>query len=282
MIKINNLSFVYKNSIPVFQNISLHLDSGIHGLLGGNGVGKSSLLRIISGLRYPTIGSCKVLGHESSKRSPKFLSTIFFLADEFFVTSNTVENYSKQVGKYYSNFSELQLYKYLSDFEIEKDRPMNTLSLGQKKKAHIAMGIALNTPVLLFDEPTNGLDIPSKTVFKKILASIHDNSRCIVITTHQVKDLENLIDPIIILDHKSVLLNNSVEEITQKVVFTTEAKKPEEAIFYTDRGFGYSTIKLNSEKVYSQVDLELLFDAAMNNKALFHQLFTKQDIEQLF
>lgn len=246
---------------------------GIYGLLGENGVGKTTLLHLISGLCFPKNGSCKVFEYESAYRNPEMLKQLFFLPEEFQAQNMLIKDFIKYNSSFYPNFSETQFDVYLNDFHVEKDRKMAELSFGQKKKVMIAFALALNTPITLLDEPTNGLDIPSKAQFRKIVASAFEDSRCILISTHQVRDLESLIDPIIILDRNQVLLNNSVEEITQKLLFSYTSTKPQEALYCEQTMQGYASVQVNEYKEESTLNIETLFNTVVSNKAKIKELF---------
>lgn len=273
MIKINDLSFYYNKKRPVFEHVSFDMQGGIYGLLGENGVGKTTLLHLISGLCFPKNGSCKVFEYESAYRNPEMLKQLFFLPEEFQAQNMLIKDFIKYNSSFYPNFSETQFDVYLNDFHVEKDRKMAELSFGQKKKVMIAFALALNTPITLLDEPTNGLDIPSKAQFRKIVASAFEESRCILISTHQVRDLESLIDPIIILDRNQVLLNNSVEEITQKLLFSYTSTKPEEALYCEQTMQGYASVQVNEYKEESTLNIETLFNTVVSNKAKIKELF---------
>ncbi len=273
MVTINNLSFYYNKKRPVFDNVSFNIKNGIYGLLGENGVGKTTFLHLISGLCFPKNGSCKVLEYESALRNPNMLKEIFFLPEEFQAPNILIKDFIKYNSVFYPNFSEIQFEAYLNDFHVEKDRKISELSLGQKKKVLIAYALALNTRITLLDEPTNGLDIPSKSQFRKIIASAFDEEKCILISTHQVRDLENLIDPIIILDRNEVLLNNSVEEITRKLLFSYTSYKPEDTLFCEQTMQGYSTVQENTYNEESILNIETLFNAVINNKKRIKELF---------
>ena len=273
MIKINDLSFYYYKKRPVFEHVSFDMQGGIYGLLGENGVGKTTLLHLISGLCFPKSGSCKVFEYESAYRNPEMLKQLFFLPEEFQAQNMLIKDFIKYNSSFYPNFSETQFDVYLNDFHVEKDRKMAELSFGQKKKVMIAFALALNTPITLLDEPTNGLDIPSKAQFRKIVASAFEESRCILISTHQVRDLESLIDPIIILDRNQVLLNNSVEEITRKLFFSYTSTKPEEALYCEQTMQGYATVQVNQYKEESTLNIEALFNTVVNNKTKIKELF---------
>lgn len=273
MIKIDNLSFYYNKKRPVFEAVSFDIESGIYGLLGENGVGKTTLLHIISGLSFPKEGKCQVLGYESACRNPEMLKQLFFLPEEFQAPNMSIMDFIKSNSVFYPNYSQEQFESYLEEFQVEKDRKMIELSFGQKKKVMIAFALALNTPVTLLDEPTNGLDIPSKSQFRKIIASAYDEQRCIIISTHQVRDLENLIDPIMILDRNQILLNNTVEEITQKLLFSHTSNKPEDVLYCEQTLQGYTSVMINKYGEESTLNIEALFNTVVSNKAKVKELF---------
>jgi len=273
MIEIQNLSFYYHRNRPIFQDVSFRMKSEIYGLLGENGVGKTTLLHIISGLLFPKEGACRVAGYQSYNRSPEMLKQIFFLPEEFQAPQVSISEMAKYNSVFYPHFSQQDFESYLQELQVEGDRKVSELSAGQKKKAMIAYGLALNVEYTLLDEPTNGLDIPSKSQFRKILSSVASEDKCIIISTHQVRDLAHLIDPVIILDRNQVLLNNTVEEITQKLLFTQTEHKPEDAL-YAEQGLqGYTSVSLNPSREESTLNIEILFNAVVNNKQVFKQLF---------
>lgn len=273
MITIKDLTFYYNKKRPIFDNVSFDMKSGIYGLLGENGVGKTTLLHMISGLRFPKSGSCKIDNHETCFRNPNMLQKLFFLPEEYQAPALSIDNFVKLNASFYPNFSEEQFRKYLGEFHVESDRKMTDLSFGQKKKAFIAYALALNTPITLLDEPTNGLDIPSKSQFRKIISSAFSDDKIILISTHQVRDLESLIDPIIILDRNQVLLNNSVEEITRKLKFTHTMTVPQEYLYCEQTMQGYMSVSFNTNGDESTLNIEALFNAVVTNKAKFRELF---------
>ena len=273
MVTINNLRFSYGKKI-VFENISFNMESGkIYGLLGENGVGKTTLLRIIAGLLFPDEGSCTALGMNPAKRLPEFLQNTFYLPEEFGAPFIKVEQFAKTTGCFYPAFSMEQFCEYAKEFDVDITRKFTELSFGQKKKTMLAFGIATNAKLMLFDEPTNGLDIPSKTQFRKLIAQVATDERTFIISTHQVRDLENLIDPIVILDYRDVLLNHSVEAISEKLYFGIREKAPADALYTEPALNGVYTVEENAGGKESKINMEQLFNAAMANKNRFKKLF---------
>ena len=273
MIEIKNLDFGYKNQ-NVFKNISLNFEKGnIYGLLGENGVGKTTLLKLISGLQKPSAGECIVDGIEPFNRLPETLQKIFFISEDFAIPEGTPINNIKELAPFYPNYDEAQFMELCKEMEVDPTRKYAELSFGQQKKCLIATALALNTDYLLLDEPTNGLDIPSKTLFRQVIAKHANENRTIIISTHQVKDVENLIDPIIILDHDEVLLKASFRTITDKLYFDYGMEKDDSALYSEMIPGGYVNVTRNPEGVDSKVSIEVLFNTVMKNKETIKQLF---------
>ena len=273
MIEIKNLDFGYKNQ-PVFKNISLNFEKGnIYGLLGENGVGKTTLLKLISGLQKPTAGECLVDEVAPFKRWPETLQKIYFISEDFAIPDGTPINNIKELAPFYPNCNEDQFMELCKEMEVDPTRKFAELSFGQQKKCLIATALALNTDYLLLDEPTNGLDIPSKTLFRQVIAKHANENRTIIISTHQVKDVENLIDPIIILDHDEVLLKATFRAITDKLYFDYGTEKDDTALYSEMIPGGYVNVTRNPEGVDSKVSVEILFNTVMKNKETIKQLF---------
>jgi len=273
MIEIKNLDFGYKNQ-NVFKNISLNFEKGnIYGLLGENGVGKTTLLKLISGLQKPTAGECNVDEVAAFNRWPETLQKIFFISEDFAIPEGTPINNIKELAPFYPNYNEAQFLELCREMEVDPTRKFAELSFGQQKKCLIATALALNTDYLLLDEPTNGLDIPSKTLFRQVIAKHSNENRTIIISTHQVKDVENLIDPIIILDHDEVLLKATFRTITDKLYFDYGTEKDDDALYSEMIPGGYVNVTRNPEGVDSKVSVEILFNTVMKNKETIKQLF---------
>lgn len=275
MISVNNLHFAYKRK-PVFSGLSLQLQPGhIYGLLGKNGTGKSTLLRNISGLLFPQKGSIEVLGFNPLDRRPAFLEEVFMVAEEFYLPNVKMNELLKYQAKFYPKFSYEQFNRYATEFEIPADAPMQEMSYGQKKKVLISFGLASNASVLLMDEPTNGLDIMSKSQFRKVMAGALDENKCIVISTHQVKDLENLIDRITIIDEGRILFDQTTENITRKLSFriSFDGDEVTDALYSESSLKGNAIITLNVYEEDSKLDLEMLYKAIVTNRDKINSVF---------
>ena len=278
MIHVDSVSFGYSSKKLLFENLSIKLHPGsIYGLLGRNGAGKSSLLRNIAGLLFPTAGKIEVDGYEPRKRQPSFLQDFFLIPEEIHLPSVTVEMYIKTLSPFYPRFDEKQFRDYLKEFDIPEGNKITDLSYGQKKKVLISFGLATNTKHLIMDEPTNGLDIPSKSQFRKVVSSALDAHRVILISTHQVRDLDNLIDSIIILEDSKILLHHSLDEISEKLRFATlVSAEDDNRVLYSEPSLkGYTVVMENWEQEESRVDLERLFNAVMSNPSRIRKIFQK-------
>lgn len=274
MIKINNLNFGYSKSKLLFKNMSMQLSAGhIYGLLGKNGAGKSSLLKNIAGLVYAESGALDVLGHNPAKRQPSLLQQICFIPEEFYLPSVKIDAFVKANASFYPDFDHSYFTALLQEFDIPVAQKLINMSYGQKKKVIIAFGLATKSKLVIMDEPTNGLDIPSKAQFRKIMASAMTDDRCIIISTHQVRDLDNLIDTVIMLDESSVALKASVDEITNKLCFK-RVKELDETVIYAEPSLsGYNAVMPNYHQEDSKLDIELLFNAVLAEKNKLKPIF---------
>ena len=270
MIEIQNLSFRYSKGKTVFNDFSLQLkENCIYGLLGKNGTGKSTLLYLLSGLLRPNSGSVCCDGITTFKRTPAMLSNLFLVTEEFEMPAIRLSEYVKLYKPFYPNFSDEVLQGCLADFELPDDVHLGQLSMGQRKKAYIAFAMATNTKYLLMDEPTNGLDIPSKSQFRKVIAQHMTDDRTVIVSTHQVHDVEQMLDHIVMLDQRSVLLNASMQEIIDQ--YTFEYRTPQEmdaSVLYAEPTLqGNAVITKRKEgEPETQVNLELLFNYKTQNK----------------
>lgn len=274
MIKINNLNFGYSKHQLLFKNLSMQLHAGhIYGLLGKNGAGKSTLLKNIAGLVYAESGELSVIDFNPAKREPSLLSQICFIPEEFYLPNIKIDSYVKANAAFYPEFDHTYFADLLAEFDIPVKQKLINMSYGQKKKFIIAFGLATQAKVIIMDEPTNGLDIPSKAQFRKIMASALTDDRCIIISTHQVRDLDNLIDTVIMLDENSVALKASIEEITNKLCFK-RVKEIDDTVIYAEPSMaGYHAVLPNYHQEDTKLDIELLFNAVLAEKNKLKPIF---------
>ena len=263
MITLKELSFSYSRKKEVLDRINLEVGSGhICGLLGKNGEGKTTLLNLLSGQIFPDQGSCLVLEEIPAERNARFLQQIFSLPEEISMPEVTAIEYIKMYAPFYPTFRDDICKACVESFEINLSDRLSKMSQGQRKKVAITLALAAHTPLLLMDEPTNGLDIPSKATFRRLVASLIDDNQTVIISTHQVRDLESLIDTVLILDQRQILLNKTLNEIGEKLYFGPLL--PEEKALYSEpTPQGKIGVTARDGKEETAVSLELLFNAAI-------------------
>jgi ABC-2 type transport system ATP-binding protein len=267
MIAIENLTFWYSKQKRIFEKLNLELDAGhIYGLLGKNGAGKTTLLKLICGLSFPKSGNVAIDRLTPAKREPGFLANIFLVPEEISLPSMTPGKFAEIYGGFYPVFDPAQFRGYLEKFEADANQNFSGMSHGQKKKALIAFALATNTRYLFLDEPTSGMDIPSKAAFRSMLAASFSEERTVILSTHMVRDLESLIDSVIILENRVIILNQPMEKIAQKLTFahSSISSPPAEMIYTAKSELGTTMITLNASGVQGNVDLEALFNACIN------------------
>ncbi|MBR1871661.1 MAG: ATP-binding cassette domain-containing protein [Bacteroidales bacterium] len=273
MIKINDLAFSY-GAFPVLKNISMTLEEGrIYGLLGENGVGKTTLLTLLCGLKKPVAGSILVDGAVPFDRLPSMLENQYYLPDEVAPASVTAESYAKSAGVFWPRFSMDKFMEIMKEFETDPHKKMNAMSAGQLKKTYISFALASGAKYLFLDEPTNGLDIPSKAQFRSAITKHTADDSVIVISTHQVRDLENIIDPIVILDRADVLLNAGVSQISEKLFFDYGTVLNPDSLYSEQLPGGFIQVYPNASGQESKVNIEALFNAVHRHKDTIKAMF---------
>ncbi len=276
MIQLHHLHFGYNRKKALFSDLSLELEPGnIYGLLGQNGAGKTTLLKIIMGLLFPDSGQCEVFGHPAPSRHPGMLQEVYIIPEEFQLPAISIREYVKIHGIFYPRFDHGQFEQHLQEFRLNGGDKLSALSYGQKKKFLLAFGLATNSRLLILDEPTNGLDIPSKSQFRRIMAASITPERAFLISTHQVRDLESLIDPVIILDKGNIIFHQKTDEITKKLAFRVvrEEEAEKDLLYAEDLVNGKAAITRNKGHQESQIDLELLFNGVISQSQAINSEF---------
>lgn len=274
MIEIKDLAFSYGKT-PILKSITTTLEEGrIYGLLGENGVGKTTLLTLLCGLKKVCSGSITTDGENPFDRTPTLLQNQFYLPDEVLPAAMKAECFAKERGAFWPDYDHSKFLEIMKEFENDPAKKMNQMSAGQLKKTYISLALACGCKYIFMDEPTNGLDIPSKTQFRSAIMKYTSDDSTIVISTHQVRDLENIIDPIIILDRQDVLLNASVEEITSRLYFDYGTQLHPESLYSEQLPGGFIQVYPNSTGEDSKINVEALFNAVHKNKELIKGMFS--------
>ena len=265
MIHVKDLNFSYSKKKTVFNGMNLDIDGGgIVGILGPNGAGKTTLLKLLTGLMFPKQGTIKVLGDTPGDRLPRFLEELYYVPDEFMIPAIKGSRFAELYKPFYPRFDSAQFDRLLTDFEVETDEKLNKMSLGQKKKFMVAFALATNCRLLVFDEPTNGMDIPAKNVFRKVAAGSLRDDQLMLISTHQVADISRLIDRVLIIDRGQVLLNSTTWDISQRYAFVTTGSAA--GALYAEEAPGGFRAVVPANEEQTEIDLELLFNARKNLK----------------
>ena len=279
MIDVNNVSFSYgRKKSKVLDGFSMQLEKGaVYGLLGKNGTGKSTLLYLMAGLLRPQTGKVLYKGAEVTKRYPNILQDMFLVPEEFALPNVSLKQYVKLNAPFYPNFSDELLRNCLRDFDMNEDIHLGELSMGQKKKAFMCFALATNTSLLMMDEPSNGMDIPSKSQFRKVIASGMSDDKAVIISTHQVRDIDSLLDHVLIMDGSELLLNESVANICEKLYFAEQGmnEPTDDALYVQPSVQGNSVILPNTYGEESKMNLEVLFNAMLAERVTMQSMFNR-------
>ena len=279
MIEVENLSFSYgKRRARVLKDFSMKLNQGsVYGLLGKNGTGKSTLLYLMAGLLRPQTGTILYKGVDVNQRCLDTLQDMFLVPEEFALPNVSLKQYVKLNAPFYPHFSDELLNACLRDFDMNEDIHLGELSMGQKKKAFMCFALATNTSLLMMDEPTNGLDIPSKSQFRKVIASGMSDEKAVIVSTHQVRDIDSLLDHVLIMDGSKLLLNESVSTICEKLYFAEQGMNdPTDGALYVQPSVhGNSVILPNEFGEDSNMNLEVLFNAMLAERERMQQILNR-------
>lgn len=280
MIEIRNLKFGYPGHNFIFNEINLSLQNGIYIMLGENGVGKTTLLHLLSGLRLPNAGDCLINHQNTCDRSPGLLRELFFLPEELHCPSESIESFAARHSKFYPTFERDLLTDNLREMGIDGKKNLSDFSFGQRKKALLAYALALKTPVLLLDEPTNGLDISSKQTLQRLLARQIDDQQTLLVSTHSIHDFKNLYDHLIFVVDPHTVINETVETLSSRLLFTRSTHPLEDALYSEPALAGYASILRNPTGLENTVDPELLYRGLLKNNRIKNILTDKQLIHE--
>lgn len=280
MLTVSNITYAYgRRKQPVLANYSLQVQPGtICGLLGRNGAGKSTLLYLVTGLLRPQQCEITYNGFHPIDRKVDFLNDVFIVPEEFFLPDVKLAEFVKINAPFYPRFSYEDLERHLETFELTPEVHLGELSMGQKKRIFISFALACNTSLLILDEPTNGLDIPGKRLFRKAVLNGMTDEKTVIISTHQVYDVEKILDHIVITDKEGVLLDASVTEVTEKLSFnyTSDRDRIANALMSIDAPGGANVVELSEGRDETEINLESLFELTRQHPEIIESLFKNQ------
>ena len=260
MITIENTSYGYKSNPLIFNNISLEIGNGIYGLLGENGVGKTTLMHLICGLLFPKNGKCSIDGRNTAERQPEGLNRYFFLPEEMQMPTESIVSFAARHSVFYPHFNQEEFELNLEELKIDRKQKLSSISYGQQKKAMLAYAFALHTPYILLDEPTNGLDITSRQALKRIISRSMD-------------DESTLLNHLVILGKGEILLNRSLDEISNRLLFARTDILPAESIYSEQDLSGHFSILPNEDGEENTPDIELLYKAVLQQPEKIQSMF---------
>lgn len=277
MLHVENLSFSYRNPHrELFHDFSLDITAGgVYGLLGRNGAGKSTLISLMTGLLTPDGGQVTFNGDDVRRRLPRTLCDFFLVPEEFELPNLSLNQFVKLNAPFYPKFSDEDMNRYLDLFEMERNSQLKSLSMGQRKKVFMSFALATNTGLLLMDEPTNGLDIPGKSQFRKFIAQGMTDEKAIVISTHQVRDIDSILDHVVIIENSKVLLNTCLSEVGSKLAFRP-TRQGDQPLYVQQNVMGALGVMPNNGTEETNVDLEMLFNATLQQPEAINQLFNQK------
>ncbi len=276
-VEINQLRFGYDRKHPLFEGIDLTFAPGhVYGLLGPNGAGKTSLLKLMVGALFPDAGNIQLWGEEVTWRKAEPLARTYFLQEEFALPPWKPGLIAWAHGKFYPNFSEEAFWHVLERLGGVPDKPVSKFSRGMKQKVAIATALAAQTDLLLLDEPFRGLDVPSRREFRRLLIEHASPERAIIISTHELREVHNLIDYVVFLWQGKVLLSASIEGLAALVSTVEVPDKPENAFYYEESAGQWRAVVPGPAK--QALDLEFLFVALTRSESL-RTFFTNAKIQ---
>lgn len=268
MVELSSMTFGYGKR-PLFEDLDLKLEPGtVFGLLGLNGAGKTSLLKLLAGALRPQSGSVRVFGAEAGRREAAFLADVAFVPEDPWLPPVKPEAWLARYAVFRPAFERGKFSSLFEQFSLERDKALSTYSYGQRKKFALAAALASGARLLLLDEPTNGLDIPSKSQFRRVLAESIGPDRVVVVSTHQVRDLERVIDPALIVHGGKMLFRLGAEQVADRLA-SVHLRELGPGVVYAERdSVGYSALvglSSGAEKglELGNPDLELVFNAAI-------------------
>lgn len=224
LLEINDLCKQYKgvhNYMAVYH-MNLSIPRGkIIGLLGPNGCGKTTLIKMINGLLTPSCGSILVNGYAPGVETKKIIS---YLPERTYLQSNMkISNLIDYFTDFYDDFDAARAYQLLGDLGIDSSARLKTLSKGTKEKVQLILVMSRRADLYILDEPIAGVDPAARDYILKTIITNYNENATIILSTHLISDIENILDEVIFMKNGSLLLHTSVEAIREKMGKSVDA-----------------------------------------------------------
>lgn len=262
MIEISDLSKSYgKNKVLINVNLKVE-DGNILGLVGINGAGKSTLLRLLSGVMQADDGKILIDG-ESVYENEKVKKNIFFLPDDPYYTVNLTGRQQATFYKTFYNFDDEIFERYAKKFSLNPDKPLRNFSKGMKRQIFISLALACNPKYLFLDETFDGLDPLARLEFKRGLIDLQEKGSSIVISSHSLRELEDICDSFALIDNGEVKaygnIDNELSKLSKyQLVFEKNINRddlPFECIHFEKTGRVIKiVVKGNSHEIRAKID----------------------------
>lgn len=213
MIDIINLSKKF-GKVHALDDVTFQIKEGkVIGIFGINGVGKSTILKSIAGVIRPDKGKILIDGEEMN---PKLYNKIAFVPDmDTYFPYLTIKDTFAFMKEFYENWDEEKATKLLEMFNLTEDKMISTLSKGNRARIKIILGFAQNAKYILLDEPFSGIDIFKREEFIKVMIEYISPEQSIIITTHEIAEIEDIVEEVVILHEGKLAFNFNVEDVRQ-------------------------------------------------------------------
>ena len=268
MITLRDASYSYPKKADALTGITCEVHPGIHLLMGANGTGKTTLLHLMAGLRYPASGVCLLDGEELRLRRPSQLCRVQYFSPDMDFPEKSVEQMVSRHAPFFPRFDAGMLSRNLAAFSIDPRRKFTDLSFGNAIKVRLAYMLALRCEVLLLDEPTVGLDFEGRCQFGRLLMECVDEDQTVVVSTHSLSEFEPLYDSVMFLRDGRLLLQATFADISRWVTSVVTATPPADAIYSEMRmGRCHSIVPAEVDDMESAPDCTLLYNALSSTSA---------------
>ena len=215
MITLTNVSKRYGTK-KALDHVNLELTPGkLIGLVGENGSGKSTTLKLIAGLNHPTNGEVRVNGEKVTRKIADSVSYLSELDEyyRFFTVKRSIEFQSSQ----FKDFDKEKAYEILKFMKLDPNDKLKHLSKGNRGRLKIVLSLARNVPVILMDEPFSGLDpMVRNSIVKGLISFIDLEKQLVLITTHEIREVENILDEVVAIKAGSIIGHHTVEELREQ------------------------------------------------------------------